>query len=81
MAAFGVLLLILSPVGHTPRRRKWEVLLSVCYTFSTGSPQICFGGCGDLLVNSREWSLLVKLSENEVTYQWKEWLISLVFMP
>lgn len=41
---------------------------------SMGSPQICFGGNRNLSVNSREWSLLVKLSENEVTYQWKDGL-------
>lgn len=66
---------------HTQCGRKWEVLFSVHSLFETGSPQISlFWTDTDLPVMAREWSILVKPSEDEkLTYQWKEGIINLVF--
>lgn len=81
MVAFVVLFLILSPVGihHAEENGK---CFSLYVTRFRQAPHrsLCLEGHRDLPVNSREWSLLVKLSENEVfSYQWKEWLVNSVF--
>lgn len=80
MVAFGVLLLILSPVGiHRAEENGKCFFLYIIHFRRTPHKYLCFGGHRDLPVNSRELSLLVKFSENEVTRQWKERLINLVF--
>lgn len=66
MLAFGVLLLILPQLGYTQCRRKREVPFSVYYTFRWAPySSSVFWRIQGLPVKAREWSILLKPSENK----------------
>lgn len=82
MFAFGVLLLILPQLGYTQCRRKREVPFSVYYTFrwAPHSSSVFWRIQGFASEGKRVEHLTEALRKQEVTYQWKEGIITRFYL-